>query len=568
MKKLFMKISSFICGCAVFASAFISLPSLYVRADENRTITIDGDASDWDGIEGYFVDHVPVGSACVSEVKFAYSDDGERLYVCYVGTTPGRGMTDFLNYNIVASKGGISRSIPVGNFQYYPPGCEVKYTNYATNWGVPGLYEVEASFPVSEFGGDNFEISLKGKTATSDIVKSEDINKVSDYSGPGSNDEPPIYGGITIDGTFSDWAAISKTGISCPNAGHPECIKECASVFDGDYVYIYIKDGKGGNAVNAGTHSTGLFSVVTDLGRNLVFGLNPDGTVNGVEGIESFHFGNEWEIGIPKAALPKYEQTLSFGLYQCEPFITGITNMQDDNGNAGSFDGITYDGLYGDWNDYPHTLIQYATAGTNEILADGEQAIYSDNGMLYGHVVSAMVRHTSQNGTEMTRAITIRFNNDSNMEFQPRLVAVDQDGNINWNPNFDAMEPGKKYEYYLADITDWNNARNINDVDLNAQHSKMYGKITISVGGTGKADEAEYYLDLKMIAEKFGVDADELKVIESQFGRIGREWASCAGTSTGPVLGIVLCLGAIGVPMLIKRKKENDLQDVLTEERV
>jgi len=86
---------------------------------------------------------------------------------------------------------------------------------------------------------------------------------------------------------------------------------------------------------------------------------------------------------------------------------------------------ITYDGLYGDWNKYPHTTIQYATPGTHEHVADASAAIYCDGTQLFGHVETPMQAHLTEAGGELTQAITIKFNDNWSQVFYPRMETVD-----------------------------------------------------------------------------------------------------------------------------------------------
>lgn len=178
-------------------------------------------------------------------------------------------------------------------------------------------------------------------------------------------------------------------------------------VFDGDYVYIYLKDGATGSAYGAGTHSNGRYSIKTDLGRELVFQLTQDGQVNGIDGVLCQHVGRQWEIAVPKDKLPIYNKTISFGLYLSEPFVKDVANLKDDGSNDssdGNYD-IAYDGLYGDWNKYPHTTIQYATPGTHEHVADASAAIYCDGTQLFGHVETPMQAHLTEAGGELTQQL-------------------------------------------------------------------------------------------------------------------------------------------------------------------
>ena len=58
------------------------------------------------------------------------------------------------------------------------------------------------------------------------------------------------------------------------------------------------------------------------------------------------------------------------------------------------------------------------------------------------------------------------------------------------------------------------------------------------------------------LAEKFGCDQSSLKTIHAQFGRIGGQWVSCAGTSTGPIVGLALSLGVVVVAYGLKKRRK------------
>ena len=81
----------------------------------------------------------------------------------------------------------------------------------------------------------------------------------------------------------------------------------------------------------------------------------------------------------------------------------------------------------------------------------------------------------------------------------------------------------------------------------------------MTIGKDGK-DEMEFYLELPMVAKKLGVDETDLKEISAQFGRIGQQWIFTAGTSTGPVAGVLVCIASFGAALWNqKRKKEKRL---------
>lgn len=58
----------------------------------------------------------------------------------------------------------------------------------------------------------------------------------------------------------------------------------------------------------------------------------------------------------------------------------------------------------------------------------------------------------------------------------------------------------------------------------------------INIGNT--KDECEFYLDLEKVADKLGCDASDFKQIDAQFGRLGQQWITTAGASSGAWLGL------------------------------
>jgi len=378
-----------------------------------------------------------------------------------------------------------------------------------------------------------------------------------------------VYEGIVIDGKYDDWDAVNKVESECPKeANHDfDCLDYTACVFDGDYLYIYLMDGATAHAAGAGLHSNGRYSITSDLGRRIVFQLSTKngGSVDGIDGAEVAYYGKQWEIAIPASELPIYSKSVDFGLYQQEPFVAGIVNLQGTDGGVGEFEGIIYDGLFGDWTAYPHTLIQYATSGTQTNGPDGEGALYVEDGTLFGHVVSTMDAHLAEEGGEFAKAVSICFNGDreyngdKTWNFYPRLVMVGADGSIDWNPQTKNL-PNGMYEFYISDARAEFDTTLITNVSQLQDHEQFVGKMWIEVGETN--DEVEFYMDLEQVAKYLSyysstkITADDFKLIEAQFGRIGQDYISIGATSSGPYVGVALCAGVAAI-ILLRRKRVN-----------
>jgi hypothetical protein len=389
---------------------------------------------------------------------------------------------------------------------------------------------VTVSIPASWFESMDFTVSSGDYTASINGTPIED-----------STVNDAVYTGISLDGTFNDWDAVQKSTLVEPDGEHN--VESVAWMIESDYVYIYIKDDGSNSATWAGPNHNGKYAITTDLGRTLVFQLTEDGAVVGADGATSNHTGSQWEIAIPTSSLPQNNGGLSFGLYLSDTTLDGYG---EGNTNQSSTD-IAYDGLYGDWDNYPHKEIQYATAGTHENVPDGEAAIYVDNNV-YGHCETQMQAHLDEQGGEFTQAVTVLVNDDWSHALMMRLVSVDGAGNINWNPQKDNLDNGA-YEYYIFGVDAWGSSSNINNL---VEADVCYGKATITL--TDGRHDMEWYLDSNKLAARYGIAENEMKTVSSQYGRIGQEWVKTAGASSGPYAGAAMCVMSALVPFVIKKK--------------
>ncbi len=367
-----------------------------------------------------------------------------------------------------------------------------------------------------------------------------------------------VFTGITIDGNFSDWDAVSKTPAGASNF---YCgVTAVAVVQQDDMVYVYIKDTGCGTASWSGPNMNGTFELISDLGYRKVLQLNSEnnGAVYSVSGIEGAQVayttgewdqGGEWEISFPASQLPLNNSTYGFGFYMVEPYITGIVDTSHED-HSKEFDGIVYDGLYGDWTYYPHTLIQYATPGTWQEVADGEGALYTQGNRLYGHVYTKMSTHLTEHGDEMTYGVVLRINGDDNLWFEFRLVTADEEGNVIWNPDTNRLAEGT-YEYYITYHRGWSGQEEKKLADILG--NEVYGKMMITK--TASRDEAEWYLDLGKIADLFGLQETDMQLLEVKYERIGDKWLQTAGASSGPVAGILLSMAVAGGALILKKKR-------------
>lgn len=576
------------------------LPAQTVKA---AGITVDGDPSDWSGIAMQSSDNSNIAKWAVAQddsyVYFYVQENGGNEWGQPISDTNmtisyGDGSSGGIRfaYNIGSIKDGYYGDIS-GEIHAFAPSDE--RDKYEVEFAVPQSFFSDSNYTISycgasvsssdimDFSGGNKEETETQETETQETeapaetetqetevpaetetqeteapaetetqeteapaetetqetevpaeTESQETEAPAETETPGSGDNGNAYNGITIDGNFSDWKYIAKTPV---NNG---AVVEAAMIFDGDWVYIYIKDEGNGCATWSGAYSNGNFTILTDTGRNTVFKLGTN-YIGGVDGAEVIYSNNQYEIAIPASAVKQYNSTISFGYYMAdEMIIKDVANLQ---GGGGSFGGITYDGLYGDWDHYPHQLIQYATPGTH-IVDDGlsEGALYTTGTTLYGHV-----KYIRQNSNIVFQPFTLRFNQDSSKEFNFRLISKDANGKYT-AANISNLAQGT-YEFYLGDMNGWQPEA----YEGTGEEYPVYGFIYVTIGSYYQ--EMEFSVNLEKVAEKLGLDVNELQVIQAQYINIGTEWVTSAGTSTGPAAGIVLSCGAV-VCVLADRKRK------------
>jgi uncharacterized protein (TIGR04145 family) len=395
-----------------------------------------------------------------------------------------------------------------------------------------------------------------------------DLLEASAVVSPSGND---AFSGISVDGNFSDWDSVTREDTSQVSNG---LVNEAGMVFNGDYVYLYLDEHQPGAASWSGNGNSGNFAITTDLGNVMIVHVNADGsvqvkykneTVDGVQVSRDYKNG-DWhsndphyrrEIAIPKSALPYYNKTISFGYYLGTTFVSGVSNFDGSGGNTGSSDSgsgasagnsdIKFDGDYADWNNYPHQVIEYDTAGTSSGVVDAEGALYSDGDTAYGHVYTSNQKNLKMGGYEFTE-FNVRLNNDDSKRKMVRAVPENADGSLDWKAK-DKMLADGTYTYYLFDIGGWGTSKNINDI---SPHDTVYGKMTITI--KNGIDQTEYEMNLATLANRCGLSPNDVGAFSVQFHRLGNQWVSTAGTSTDPWLAVIICI--VPTAFLFERRRK------------
>lgn len=534
--KILKKLTAVCCAAAITAANFMIIQTPVQAA----AITVDGNPLEWRDIA--------FQSSTASQVagwKAAKDDTYIYFYVSQNGGNDwGLPITEtymnFLYDSNLADRSNAIRFTPMMQAikdAYYGDVADTQIA-YARSQEA-NKYDIEFAIPKSFFAEENFTIQYCGSELKSANIP--DITSMADVE-----EEEAVYEGIKIDGTFTDWNAVVKTDVN------RETLVQTAVVFDGDYFYIYLKENFEGAAAWSGEREDGKFTIHTDSGRDTIFKLNTN-SIEGIKNAKVAHSNLQYEIAIPASAIKPYKQTVSFGYYMEDTMlIDNIVNLQENEEETKNrtFDGIQYDGIYSDWNYYPHHLIEYATNGTHD-ASDAEGALYTKDTTLYGHVRVLI----DKKGNNEFSPFCIRINESEKTTLNCRLVFADENGELNLDPSsIDNLEAGT-YELYIRDYQSGSTVNNVNNPEC-----PVYGKAFITLRRTASgafiSDEMEYQIDLKKVAAHFNIDETDMKLIQAQYIEIGDEWISIGGTSTGALMGISIC-GAVVLGVLVYRKRKS-----------
>ena len=379
-----------------------------------------------------------------------------------------------------------------------------------------------------------------------------------------------LYSGIQIDGDFSDWAAIDKVYDFNAN------LTEAAMIWDHDYVYLYLKEGVKhwngwemyeGNIHAATPYSNGNFCIETNTGYKssvIVHGPNSGSVTAKVNDtyVDIAYKKHIYEIAIPVELLKGYNDKTSslnlgtMGGWNDTPnyIMMGVSHWNPDAGTTGGGENqdkddnnsdlydkttyIKYDYDFSDWDDYPHQTIDYSTGGSHG--ADAEGALYSDGEYLYGHI-----KYYGGYYPDIFGFFELAINEKYHRTLMLNARAVDNDGNILWNYNTNDLKPGS-YEFHIYGAE---------TIDGGAWDTD-YGVLYIELQKHGRLN-AEFRLDQSKIAHYYKCDQTDIKSLDMRFIRIGYKWISCAGTSTGPILGMAISgFAVLGSMWFYNRKKK------------
>ena len=537
-----------------------------VEQTKAASIVMDGDLADWATIPEQ-------ASKDVSIPFWKAAQDDDYVYICghewrsytWQGHPMGSNAGQWVAFQYANGNQGQYRQFSLSFDENTNTAKLIDNTWNVVPEGIVGMKmtddklegDVEFAIPKSLLPDTNFTLTYCGTTISiQDIPVITDTPEPTPEPAPGGDDaDEPKYQGIVIDGMFLDWVPIEKKYDVNSN------LKETAVVWDGDIVYIYVKEDPNsyeGNIIHGTPYSNGNFCIETDTGYKTPIFITgpsngePKATIDGKE-LNMRYNDHMYEVAVPVDMLRGYNdktKSLNFGTIGApdskpNEIITGIPNWNpkptDENIDPGEGEkpggnDIDFDHDFTDWDDYPHETIDYSTGGKDG--ADAEAAIFATGEFIYGHV-----KYYGAHYDDIFGFFELAVNNDLKTILQLSAKATDSNGNPIDNYNMNGLGEGT-YEFHIFGPETKNGGAWTTD----------YGVIYIEVSATGQI-EAEFRLDESKATHFYGCETEDLKIIEMRFIRIGDKWVSCAGTSTGPIIGIILCIGVVVGAQMYRKKR-------------
>lgn len=195
---------------------------------------------------------------------------------------------------------------------------------------------------------------------------------------------------------------------------------------------------------------------------------------------------------------------------------------------------IQIDGYYDDWEGRPKTEITYSS-NNKQCNHYGQLALDGDT--LYGHF---KMNELYTSGMQLQIWYLTINGKTFAMQIQP-----EKNGNIDWStqvPRSEGIHTNLK-----AFIGYGNN----NECDGKVAYTVYDAEHKDNTPG----DEVEFSLSLKRLAELTGIPADEMGTITIQNPNIGGQGVSIAGSSTGPVVGVLIAL-LLAAGYVAKKRKD------------
>ena len=197
--------------------------------------------------------------------------------------------------------------------------------------------------------------------------------------------------------------------------------------------------------------------------------------------------------------------------------------------------GLQIDGMYDDWKNIPKTEITY-TSNNGKCNHYGQ--LYTDGERLYGHfqaneLYGSYMQIQTWNLTINGKTIPMS------------ILPANSDGSIAWGTNYQSKGNHTNLKVYIGYY---------NECDSQV----IYTVYDENHASDTPGDEVEFSISMKRLSEITGIPQDQMGTITLSNPNLGGQGVTIAGSSTGPVAGVVAAFFLAAA--YFKKKKGMKLQ--------
>lgn len=197
---------------------------------------------------------------------------------------------------------------------------------------------------------------------------------------------------------------------------------------------------------------------------------------------------------------------------------------------------VTIDGYYEDWNYIPHGILTYSSwngAGNHDA------ALYIEDNVLYGHI-----RMNDLYGTQLRLNTMYISVNGTKVQFSAHYANAD--GTIDWSKDSQIYQMSEGRNDGLSLFNDGYPVYNLGDAILTVYDGN----------GHSRGDEYEFVISLEGLSQLVGIPVESMSEFTLEAPNVGGGSIHANGTSTGPIVGLVACIGSVGLYRLYGKRKK------------
>ncbi len=197
---------------------------------------------------------------------------------------------------------------------------------------------------------------------------------------------------------------------------------------------------------------------------------------------------------------------------------------------------ISIDGYFDDWSDKPHTAFYYDKYNSAEI---DSVALFSDASSIYGHI-----KMGDLDGRFGSFTMYLSINNSYTIQLV--ILCKDSNNAVDWNKAIIDLPAGTHFDVAVFNNQDYSELLGDAALLIYNKNYKPGDDVEFSV----KYDNIKKYCN--------NIPFSEINNITFTCPSLGSQSVTLAGTSSEPIIGIIVTLLVIGLVLFYRKHKQTE----------